>query len=970
VNPPATLQSIDIRDVRTTCTGLKVAGQAAGPPFPGVRIDLPSDGLLVVEDRWIWFVDRGEIDLFATATSDGTPVGPRQHVMRLTPGRIFMGLGAEGRPEQRLQVVAVASGPTHLVRAPRAALDAGLLGGPSCREARALLDGWIEDLYEGLPGGRFPPDAVFVDAGREVIVEEPTVVRPRRGVQWIFPVSGPSLLQGRPDFVVEGEGGFPLSVHSWVEVQPHSRLYVSSTDRLNNAAAIWSGVARLSDMVCAEAARLLRGRIPALVVGPRAACPPATFVEAPHASSEDSLLACCTLIGTALGVVISARPVGGGWAQRDPLAAILRNSPLRARRVAFRGRWWTRDHGPLLARTAADQRPVALLRGRSNYVCHHADGGSFVLDDQAANDFEPFGFAFHAAPPSQAGAWGLLQFAARGSRADVFAFMLLALVGSGLSLVPSLAVGLLFNHVIPGAERAQLLPIAVVLVVGAVAGFCFALVKGFALLRIQQRVGTALQAAVWDRLMSLPLPFFRTYAAGDLATRAMAIDGIHQILSTTTISAVIGAVFSLVNLAVMFAYSPALAWRGLALIAVAIGVGLLGSLLQLRPQRQAVQLRAKLSGLVLQFLASIDKLRAAGAERRAFALWAGQFAQQRRVQLRLRRNANWVRAFSAGFPLLAAMSLFWSMPTLAQGGPSLASGDFLAFEAAFTGCLAALLATSRALVGVLEAVPLYEQVKPILTEAPESREGLSDPGELSGGIVIQNVTFRYSKDAAPVLDDLSLQIRPGEFVAVVGPSGSGKSTLLRLLLGFEKLESGSIAYDDQDLSTLDLQALRRRMGVVLQNGRLMAGDIFTNICGASDSTIDEAWAAAELANIAADIRAMPMQMHTVVGDGATTFSGGQRQRLMIARAIVSRPKILLFDEATSALDNRTQALITASLETMKATRIVVAHRLSTIVNADRIVVIDEGRIVQSGAYRTLLSEPGQFAEMARRQLAD
>jgi ATP-binding cassette subfamily C protein len=271
-------------------------------------------------------------------------------------------------------------------------------------------------------------------------------------------------------------------------------------------------------------------------------------------------------------------------------------------------------------------------------------------------------------------------------------------------------------------------------------------------------------------------------------------------------------------------------------------------------------------------------------------------------------------------------------------------------------------------MGALEVIPLYEQARPILETRPEVQEGLSDPGILTGGIEIQSASFRYQEDGAPVLRDISLQIKPGEFVALVGPSGSGKSTLLRLLLGFEKLASGGIYYDGQDLASLDIQAVRRQMGVVLQNGSLVAGDIFTNIGAAHVCTLEEAWTAAAMAGIAEDIKAMPMQMHTVVNEGASTLSGGQRQRLMIARAIVNRPRILLFDEATSALDNRTQALVSASLDRMKATRVVVAHRLSTIVNADRIVVIEGGRIVQTGTYAQLLAQPGLFADLARRQL--
>jgi ATP-binding cassette subfamily C protein len=418
----------------------------------------------------------------------------------------------------------------------------------------------------------------------------------------------------------------------------------------------------------------------------------------------------------------------------------------------------------------------------------------------------------------------------------------------------------------------------------------------------------------------------------------------------------------------MFYYSAAMAWRATLLLFIGIGLTGLGSWLQLRPQRGVLALQAKTAGLVLQFLSSVAKLRVAAAEAPAFALWARHFGAQRRLEYRVRRIANWIAAFNAAFPVAALILLFWTALAMIGRPDGLRTGDFLAFLAAFGECSSAMLATSGAILAALSTVPLYEQAKPILRALPEVDVGKTDPGTLSGDIEIRRAHFRYQADGPLALRDVSLHVRAGEFVALVGPSGSGKSTLLRLLLGFETLESGTIAYDGQDIAGLDVQALRRQMGVVLQNGRIMSGDIYTNIVGSAPLSMEEAWEAARMAGFADDIRAMPMGMYTVLSEGASTLSGGQRQRLMIARAIVSRPRILLFDEATSALDNRTQATVSQSLERLAATRIVIAHRLSTIVNADRIHVLDHGRLVQSGSYEELLHADGLFAELARRQI--
>jgi ATP-binding cassette subfamily C protein len=306
---------------------------------------------------------------------------------------------------------------------------------------------------------------------------------------------------------------------------------------------------------------------------------------------------------------------------------------------------------------------------------------------------------------------------------------------------------------------------------------------------------------------------------------------------------------------------------------------------------------------------------------------------------------------------------------VADGVVSLSTGAFLAFHAAFFQFLAAALALSSAAVSVLGIVPLFERARPILETLPETSAATAEPGSLTGHIEISHAFFRYRPDTPLVLRDLSLSVRPGEFVALVGASGCGKSTLFRLLLGFERLDSGAIHFDGRDLAGMNPQAVRRQIGVVLQNGQLQTGDIFENIAGTRPLTIDDAWAAARLAGLEDDIRAMPMGMHTVVSEGGGGLSGGQRQRFMIARAIASRPRILLFDEATSALDNLTQAIVSRSLERLEATRIVIAHRLSTVVKADRIFVLEAGRVVESGSYAELIAREGLFAKLAQRQLA-
>jgi ABC-type bacteriocin/lantibiotic exporter with double-glycine peptidase domain len=295
-------------------------------------------------------------------------------------------------------------------------------------------------------------------------------------------------------------------------------------------------------------------------------------------------------------------------------------------------------------------------------------------------------------------------------------------------------------------------------------------------------------------------------------------------------------------------------------------------------------------------------------------------------------------------------------------------GTFIAFNSAFGTFISGVTDLSNTLTDILGFVPLWERAKPIVQGTIESDPTKADPGRLRGKIVIDRVIFRYQENGALILNDITIHAEPGEFIAIVGPSGSGKSTLFRLLLGFETPESGSIYYDDKDLAGLDIQAVRRQLGAVLQNGRINAGSVFDNItCGAL-VTLEEAWEAAQMAGLAADLEQMPMGIHTVVSEGGTNLSGGQKQRLLIARAMVLKPKIVLMDEATSALDNRTQAIVSESLERLNATRIVIAHRLSTIRNADRIYVIESGRLVEVGSFDQLLQRGGLFSRLVARQL--
>jgi len=537
-------------------------------------------------------------------------------------------------------------------------------------------------------------------------------------------------------------------------------------------------------------------------------------------------------------------------------------------------------------------------------------------------------------------------------------------MGSLGTLVP-LLTGQIFDRIIPGAERGLLRELTMVLLAVFGGQLLFDLARGLDLVRAQTLMDTRLEAGVWDRLLSLPLPFFRRYSAGDLAARAAGIGGIRQVLAGATLSAMLSGVFSLWNFALLFYIDQKLSLAATGLVVVAGSVAGVAAYYGLKRQRTVAELDGKIGGLLLQLLTGIAKLRITGTENRAFGVWSSLFARRRDADLGAEKVNIRVGVFQSSYPIACSIVLFWLLA--GPGGSKLSTGQFLAFSASFSMFLGAMLNLIDTGLHALSVIPMYERAKPILTEPVESQGSGDVRIELEGAIEVSHVSFRYEEYGPLILDDVNLSIQPGEFVAVVGASGSGKSTLLRILLGFEACTEGGVFYDGQALAGLDLRVVRQQIGVVLQNSRVTAGDIYSNIVGNSGRSIEDAWRAARAAAIDKDIEAMPMGMHTVISQGGATLSGGQKQRLLISRALAARPAILFFDEATSALDNVTQAAVSESLEKLRVTRVVIAHRLSTIRHADKIVVLDRGRIVQVGRFDELMQQEGPFHALAKRQ---
>lgn len=950
---------------------------------------------LLDDPQRAWVIYAGSVDVFAVPVEESRVAGTRRHVGRMEAGQALFGMQLDAAR----QVGLLASGVTGTWLLP---LDLPrlqeLAGNAEDRPAvQALIDAWVVQLSAGLVTQAIPRGHQLIEAGEALALSESEVVLAKKGALWIRHLSGASRYLGRPDFDTPSQDGFiPLSPHTWLEVVTSTELQAVTTDALLEQGAAWAELRafhqlvldvvhlNVTEMEQAERRRLQKKAAHDQTVVDSALSQVAAVLEpavvtplvGDGVAADFALLNVCRLVGNAIGVKMQPYPETQRYqVEEDALRNIARASRVRYRKVALRGEWWRTDSGPMLAFIAPpppkEGQPVALLptaAGRYELVDPAEQTRTDVTPEVAAT-LSPFGYVFYRPFPDKAlNALDLLKFGLQGAQRDLLAVALMGLASGLLALATPLATGILFDSVIPGAARGQLLQLGLALLVSAVAAAMFQLTQTIAMLRLEGRLDASIQAAVWDRLLRLPVPFFRGYSAGDLTNRAMGISAIRRTLSGTTILPVVAAIFSVFNLLLLFYFDTKLALVAAGLVVLAALITGVAGYFQVKYQRQVSDIEGQISGMVLQFISGIAKFRVTGTEGRAFAQWASAFSQQRRVAFQAQTAANNLTVFNATYPVLTALVIYAMIAYASDSASRISTGVFLAFVAAFTQFLMAGLSLTATMTSILNVVPLYERARPILKTRPEVDPAKAHPGELRGEIEASHVAFGYEEDEPLVLQDVSFRIKPGEFVALVGPSGSGKSTLMRLLIGFETPLSGSVYYDGQDLDGLDVEAVRRQMGVVLQNGKLIAGDIFTNIVGSAPLTPDDAWEAIHMVGLEDEIKEMPMGLHTVLSEGGTNLSGGQRQRLLIARAIVNKPRILFFDEATSALDNRTQAIVSESLERLSATRVVVAHRLSTIINADRIFVIAGGRVAESGSYAALMREGGLFAELAQRQL--
>jgi len=920
------------------------------------------------EPNTVYWVAEGEVEVFLL-----DPSGQRWPWLHLVPDNWM--LGESPHPEARLAAYACSAEGSKIACLPAELLEPS---GAVFLQTQAHLLGQYGRFF----GPMAPKDTRSLGANlADTLIFENDRFNAESDVVWVRSKSGPLHLLDADGPVIP-EGWFPLFRSVWLFSPQRVHVETSNREQVAQQGNWLAGVrllqTRAFQAACREAEIRRQALSDAVAYRQQAnqnalsgglACLARILPGAEVADPEDSddgvsLQSLCRNLEQAFGCPFPAKIDSG-----LPLPqALARSARCRWRNVLLRDGWWKADAGPMLV-FWNNRFGVVYRKGNHYWFQDSRPSSPRQVNSELAKELAPQAFVFYPPFPRQhlglsSLGWLCLQLGHK----EIAVLLMMALLSALLALITPIATGLLIGTVLPTGLESELGQLILALLVASIAGNLFGVVKSLTQLRLEGVLDAHLQASLFDRLLELPAPFYRKYSLGDLANRAMGFNALRQALSGAALSSFLSALFSIFSLAMLFYYSWKLALVAIVVVLIQCFFLLMGSLMQLRYQRTQLDLAGRLAGQVAQFIGGISKLRVAGAEVRAFYQWSQLFAKYRQSVYSLRMT-NLVLSGIQGFLGLLAQAVVIGFTAHFGYTKAISAASLMSFFSAMGQFSSGLSSLTGSLTSLLSVGPILERARPILETVPEVEPDMPVAPPLRGQVEVKGAWFRFSEEGNWVLQDISIEAQPGEFIAIVGPSGAGKSSLLRLLLGFEQAQRGSVLYDGQNLMRVDRVSLRRQLGVVLQDACLMPGDLYSNIVGSALLSEDDAWAALRLAGLEEDVRQLPMQLRTVVTDGGGGLSGGQRQRLMIARAVVAKPRVLIFDEATSALDAKTQEEVANSLANLQATRIVVAHRLSTIRKADRIYVLHNHQVIQVGNYEELSAQPGFFAEFARRQLA-
>ena len=954
------------------------------------RLNLAAQrSLLLNQANTAWYIESGRLAVAVSHSRAGEAVGWRHRLFSMGEGALVLPL--EPLPEgSTLSLVGIAETPVCAVQIPLdQALDRLRDQGISPSEA---LDPWVtafSALIGSLPGVGQPTGvSERMPSEGQINVMPGTRLDVARGATVLLSVtSGKIRFVGLPDLLLDAESGMmPIASGVIVEamtedcgfkIHPLSDLDVTDLTNLKHLVCTYLKYyeqhldhqgrtrERLAEEMDRHGLERALGEVGELLSDNR---PPAR-------QQRTELLTAMTVIGERLGVTLRESAIAGEEESLDlELQAIVDLSDLRMRNVLLNDGWWKSDCGPLLGFIGEQRIPVALIRDPSGiyHIVNPKSEVDRVVNEETADTLCVDAKTFSAPIPENISRLSQIPlWAVREVLPDIGFVVGLSMLITVIGMLVPQMTAVLMDTAIPEADRNMVMELAFALFAAAFGATLLSLAQGIVTIRFSIASNVKAQLAIFCHVVALRAPFFRKFSSGDLLDRIMAVSEVSEEFNSTTIRTLVTGLTTSLNLGLLFYYNAKLAAIAVLLGLLVLGVTVIATVSIHKHYRLLMKLAGEFSGFVFEIANAVGKLRIAGAQRRVFTIWMRRYTQQASLMLKAQRTEDYIDTLNYSVPLMGSVLIYAAGAQLfAQGGSSgdgLTLGVFLAFNTAMATFLMGLTSMSNTVMALLDMLAKFKRIKPLIDAERESSNGSVDPGILEGGIRLSGIQFRYHQDGPMILTDIDLEIEPGKFVALVGPSGCGKSTLFRLLLGFERPEAGQIMFDSYDLDSLSINSVRRQIGTVLQSAKINSGSILENISGNHKLAVEDVWTAVRDAGLQEDIEQMPMGLHTIISEGGGNISGGQRQRLLIARALAKDPRVLLLDEATSALDNTTQAIVTDSLNRRKVTRVAIAHRLSTIHNADKIIVMDQGRIDQVGTFEQLTQMPGLFASMMARQ---
>lgn len=961
----------------------------------GTKLPLAANTPLSLDDsQSVWLVESGAVDIFVVERKNGVEQAALALLTRVKAGCFVFGVAPQSG-DTTLSLLAKGLPGTVLSK-----LSVKELAALEPAELANLVDAWIMDLSAALSRDiACPPLPDVLAEVEQTQFEKGRTISARRGVVWAN-VPDSTEIAGHYLGLVEvaaeelddvtATDVVPLTSESWLELTSmHQLSGVLASASLAGQGRLLPALTRFHELVISterinrmlkilDQANLERASSAARRVDEEHAR--RQLFEVPGAQEqrgigdEDSALAMALqVIGQREGIEFKWPRGTDGQDTSPKLGDILDVSSVRGRKVRVESmdRWWFGDSGAMLAFRADDDSPVVLLPSRllGRYrLFDPVTGRSVRVTSELAESIKDEAWLFYRSlEPASTRIIDLLALFGRGVGATAVArFAVAGLVSGLIMLLSALVFGFVVDQAIPTAEMGLVYSATV-----GLAGFAgiWALVyilQGMALMRFEGYVASRLEAAIWDRLLRLPLEILDQYTAGDRAMRGMAFHRLRNTIQGVVANNVLSIIFLLPALIAIFFVDVVLggitAVFGLLFLIVTVILGLK----QVSPYERMIRASNRLTGVLFQFINGISKLRIDGAEGSAYAEWARHYGEQQHAKMELGTWDAYLRAFGTALPLFAAAVLF-AAATL-RGLETFSAGDFLLVYVAFLLFVFGVVRLGASFGAVAAVAPELSQIEPFLAEAPEASRGQESVEYLGGDLFFDHVSFRYDAEGPMILDGVSIRARRGEFIAIAGESGAGKSTLFRLALGLNEPNTGTVYYDERDLRQLNVKQVRQNIGVVPQKGGLIPQDIWDNIASDREDVDAEAvWQAARTAQVDAEIEKMPMQMLTCVGDSQSVMSGGEIQRITIARALARDPRILLLDEATNFLDNEIQSKVMSQMAQLPMTRVVIAHRLSTLLHADRIYMMQSGKVVEQGTYQELIAADGAFRDLVRRQ---